>query len=112
VVRPPHCAATGIGTDDEVTQPPAVTTTATVVVPAAETLNDSVGVPWPETIVPFVTVQAYVAPAPALATEAVPDAMFGRQRLEGAVIAADEPFTTAVVVPAGLVHPFRVAMTE
>jgi hypothetical protein len=100
---------TGTGTDEEETQPPAVTVAATVVVPAAETLNEMDGVPCPDTIAPFVTVHAYVAPAPALATEAVPD--FPRQRFEGAVIAADDPFTTADVEAAGPVQPFTVAVT-
>jgi hypothetical protein len=42
----------------------------------------------------------------------VPVAAFGRQRLEGAVIAGDEPFTTAAVVPVGPVQPFTTAATE
>jgi hypothetical protein len=89
-----------------------VTVTATVAVPAAETLKEIEDVPCPESSDPFVTVQAYVAPAPASATEAVPEDAPARQRLEGAVIAADGPFTTAAVVPAGPVQPFTVAVTE
>jgi hypothetical protein len=56
-LSPPHWAETTTGIDEDETHPPAVTTTATVVVPAAETLNAIEAVPCPEAIVPFVTDQ-------------------------------------------------------
>jgi hypothetical protein len=112
VLRPPQLAATKMFADEPFEQPPAVTVTATVVVPAAETLKMTDGVPCPETSVPFVTDHVYVAPAPALGTEADPVVEFGMQRLGGAVIAADGPLTTAAVAAAGPVQPFTVAVTE
>lgn len=86
--------------------------TPSVVVPAAATLNAIEEVPCPPEIVPFVIVHAYVAPTPASGTDAVPVFPLARQIRAGAAIAAEAPFTTAVVEPAGPVQPLTVAVTE
>jgi hypothetical protein len=91
---------------------PETTVTPSVVVPAPATLNAIEEVPCPPVIVPFVMVHAYEAPPPAFGTDAVPLFELVRQIREGAAIAAETAFTTAVVDPAGPVQPLTVAVTE
>jgi hypothetical protein len=88
-----------------------VTVIASVIVPGGPAVNVMLAVPLPPVIAPPVMLHAYVAPAPALATDALPAA---RVLIDAAVVIAafgGGLIVTVVAEEAGLVQPFVVTVT-